>query len=753
MADRARYEQALSRGHSYSWDQQWQEAVEEFEAALAELANEPAPYAGLGMAYSELGQLEEALESYKQAARYSKGDIIYLRQVAEVQEQLARNEDAGQTYLAIGEIQRRRGAEDEAVINWHRAAQLSPNLLGARQRLAHYYTRQGQTRAAIIEYLAVARLYQARKDVERALKTCRSALNLDPRNAELLTAIERLEHGEELVAPHRSEAPLALGVELQETVDQMAPGENGRGEQQAATASPVQNARRMAMEQLAEELFEEEEQPSDAARKMERDALISQALDAQTHGQINEAISYYEQALDAGVTGPAAHFNLGLLYQVRLRFEDAIREFEKVVNDPRYRLASHFALGESYRARGQIDRAVEHFITVLQIVDLSTVQHNQADRLIELYENLADSLQTRGEPEKATEFANALVEFLSHRGWEDKVRDARKRLDALSGSRMMILGDILTAGSARVLEALYLSQEYARRQMVDTAIEEVYRAIAISPDYLPAHIQLGELLASDARTEAATAKFSAVADTFRMRGDESSAVNMYERVVAISPFDLSIRARLVDLLKRRGQIDRALEHYLAMGEAYYQLAQVEKARETYTEALKLAPRGSSESSWRARLLRQIGDIDLQRFDWRRALAAYRELRQLDPDDERTAMTLVDLYYKLGQPAYAVHELDQYLKYLVSSGRSSKVVGILEDMATRYPAEPPLVYRLVRLHLAQGRQEEAIARLDALGESQLDAGQNAEAIATITRIVQLKPPDVARYRQLLKQLQR
>ena len=755
MADRARYQQALSRGHSYSWDQQWQEAIEEFETALAELADEPAPYAGLGMAYFELGQLEEALESYKQAARYSKGDIIYLRQVAEVQEQLGRAKDAGQTYMAIGEIQHRRGAEDEAVNNWHRAAQLSPSLLGAHQRLAHYYTRQGQIRAAIGEYLAIARLYQVRGETGRALKTCRNALNLNPRDAELLTAIERLQHGEELVRLESEDVPLALGSELQEAVEQVAPGENGEGGQETGDASPVQNARRMAMEQLAEELFEEAEEapPSSAAGKMERDALISQALDAQTRGEINEAIHYYEQAIEAGVSGPAAHFNLGLLYQDKLRFEDAIRELERVVDDREYRLASHFALGEAYRARGQIDKAVEHFITVLQIVDLGTVQHKQADRLIELYENLADSLQTRGEPEKATEFANALVEFLSHKGWEDKVRDARKRLNALSGSRMMILGDILTAGSARVLEALYLSQEYARRQMIDTAIEEVYRAIAISPEYLPAHIQLGELLAAQERAEAAISKFVAVADTFRVRGDESSAVSMYERVVEISPFDLSIRARLVDMLKRRGQIDRALEHYLGMGEAYYQLAQVEKARETYKEALKLAPRGSPESSWRGRLLRQIADIDLQRFDWRRALVAYRELRQIDPEDERTAMTLIDLYYKVDQPAYAVHELDQYLKQLVSSGRGSKVVGILEDMVSRYPTEPALVNRLVRLYLAQARQADAVARLNILAENQLDAGQSAEAVATVERIIQLKPPDVARYRQLLKQLQR
>lgn len=316
----------------------------------------------------------------------------------------------------------------------------------------------------------------------------------------------------------------------------------------------------------------------------------------------------------------------------------------------------------------------------------------------------------------------------------------------------MILGDILTAGSEKVLESLYLSQEYERRNLLNSAAEEVYRAIGLSPDYLPAHIRLGEVLALQGQTEAAVSKFVAVGDTFRARGDMNGAISMYERVVEISPLDLSIRSRLVDLLKRHGQIDQSLEHYMALGEAYYQLAQVDKARETYQAALKLAPRGSPEHKWRARILRHIADIDMQRFEWRRALSAYQEIRKEDPFDERTAITLIDLYFKLHQPNLALRELDVYLKQLISSGRGAKVPGILQDMVSRYPTSSGLVERLIRLYLAQKRTADVIEILDRLGEAQLDAGMTEEAAATIRRIIQFNPPNVASYRQLLKQLQ-
>jgi tetratricopeptide (TPR) repeat protein len=747
------FEQALSRGHSYSFDQRWEEAVKAFEIARQKAPDEPAPYAGLGDAYLELNRLESALENYKLAARHASRNAIYLRRVADVQERLGQQVEAGKTYMALGELALAKRDLNEAMDNWHRAIRLEPNLLRAHQRLASIYARQGAVRNAIREYLAVARILQLQQEQEHALRACQTALRLDPRNAEVLTAIERIKQGEKLdSADGLGISNLGVGEAVRRKAIEMEGLEEGweaDGRSETETAVPVQDAKRMALEQLAETLFSDSDDSD--LKQIEQASLISKALDYQTRGLTNEAISAYEQVVNMGLGSTAVHFNLGLLYQDKLRFEDAINQFEIAIKDPEYRLASHFALGESYRARGRIDKAIENFIAVLRIVDLRTVRHEQADRLIELYENLYDGLITQGERDQASAFANALVEFLGHKGWEDKVKEARQRLDAISNTGMMILGDVLTAGSQHVLESLYLSQEYARRGMYSAAVEETYRAIQLSPEYLPGHIQLGDVLAQQGRRDAAAEKFSTIANTYRARGDMNGAIIAYEKVVEFSPLDLSVRARLIDMLKRHGQIDRALEHYLAMGDAYYQLAQLNQTRETYQEALKLAPRGADEQNWRRRFLRLLADIDMQRFDWWRALAAYKELRELDPEDERTAITLVDLYYKVGQPNNAVRELDRYLVQLVRSKRGGKVVGILEDMVAQRPSDPNLVDRLCRLYMQQSRNEDAVYLLDRLGEVQLEAGDAAGAVKTISKILQFNPPNTASYEQLLVQL--
>jgi tetratricopeptide (TPR) repeat protein len=263
--DRANFEEALNRGHSYSWDQRWQEAIAAFDAAVSLASKEPAPYAGLGMAYLELEQLDKALENYKKAARFSRGNVIYLRKVADVQEQLGQLSDAGKTYMAIGEMALSKRRLNEAMDNWHRAVRLEPKLLRAHQRLASVYQRQGAIRNAVQEYLAIAQILQEQGDDQKALEACQLALQLDPRNKDILTAVELIRQGEAIFGG-RTPAPLPVSSSRGTTglLQRMAEaGDPGQGMWQAdrqitETAVPVRDARRMAMEQLAAGLFADE---------------------------------------------------------------------------------------------------------------------------------------------------------------------------------------------------------------------------------------------------------------------------------------------------------------------------------------------------------------------------------------------------------------------------------------------------------------------------------------------------------------
>jgi tetratricopeptide (TPR) repeat protein len=745
--NRTQYEEALMQGHSFSWDQQWEPAIQEFQRAINFSPEEPAPYAGLGMAYFELADLEQSLHNYKLAARYSRGEMIYLKHVADVQERLGFLHDAGQTYMAIGEIQLRRRRLDEAVGNWLRAIRLEPDLLSGHQRLAAVYKRQGLATNAIREYLAIARIYSTRGEKSKALKACQLALELNPRNPDVLTAIELVERGDNLITdiePSAVDTQKEQGevpVKVERAVSAL---ESDLIEWQPSTEKepakdPIESAQKIALEELATEIFSSEsnDNTSETAEGMsvlERDAFISQALDFQTRGMVSEAISCFESAIDGGFTNTAANFSLGILYQSQSHLDKSIGQFQKSAQSETYRLASHYATGTIYGSLGRTGPAVQNFVTVLKIIDLGAVRDNQTDRVVELYDYLEGDLLSSGDPDKAARFVKSLTSFLGQGEWEGNVQTARNRLNDLSlNDQVLILGDMLIAGSTQVLESLHLSQQYSGRGKYDTAVEEVYRAIQLSPDFLPGHLQLAQLMADQDRINIAVEKFVMIGDTYNVRGDIKAAVDTYERALEYAPTDIPTRRQLVELLLKSQQLERAVDHAIAMGETYYGLAQVDMARTAYVEALKITAQLPDGQQWRPNLLRRIADIDMQRLDWKEAIAAYSELIKLDPTDESAATTLIDLFFKIERPDLAVGWLDQFLIRLVREGKGVRVLPFLEQLVEQRPNELGLVDRLVRLLLKQERKAEALKLLDELGEAQQ------------------KPEDEDSYRQLLEKI--
>jgi tetratricopeptide (TPR) repeat protein len=333
--------------------------------------------------------------------------------------------------------------------------------------------------------------------------------------------------------------------------------------------------------------------------------------------------------------------------------------------------------------------------------------------------------------------------------------EARRRLDSVAEEGVTrSLAEILEVpGSEEVLASMAMSQEYIKRNMLPTAIEEIHRAIEMAPTYLPLHLRLAEVFVRQERLEEAIAKYMAVAEVYHTRGDDRQAIGVYKQVLKMSPMDVNVRARMIDLLVNRGEMDQALEQYMSLADDYYQLAQIDKALEKYNEALYLASRASNERTWKVQILHKIGDINLQRVDWRRATAAYEEIKALSPDDEKVRTYLFDLYQKQGQMNKALAELKDLVKYYQAKSQPQKALSVLKEAIQLRPQEMSLRALLAQVYAQQGMKREAIAELDALGEMQLEAGLRDEAMQTVKQIIALEPANVEAYRQLLDHIRR
>jgi tetratricopeptide (TPR) repeat protein len=343
---------------------------------------------------------------------------------------------------------------------------------------------------------------------------------------------------------------------------------------------------------------------------------------------------------------------------------------------------------------------------------------------------------------------------LSKKGWGEQVVEMRKQLNSLaSGGIMVTLAETLVEPRAEVVTtALSQIHEYLERSLYFTALEECYWAIHQTPYFLPLHLYMADVLIAKGQTEAAVGKYVMTAETYQSRSEIKRAIAVYDRALEVAPMNVEIREKLIDLLLGERQIDQAIEHYLRMADVYYQLAQVDLALTKLDDALTYVNQGDPVHRWQSKVLHRVGDIHAQRLDWRQAIRAYRRIKNIDVQDTKARSALVDLYFKSGQRDQALVELDELLDLHEQRGQPAQLVGTLQDVLRSRPDDLDLHMRLARVYHDQGRKEEAISELDAVGELQLGMGMTQAAQRTIQAIIRLGPDNVDGYRQLLAQLQ-
>jgi tetratricopeptide (TPR) repeat protein len=263
---------------------------------------------------------------------------------------------------------------------------------------------------------------------------------------------------------------------------------------------------------------------------------------------------------------------------------------------------------------------------------------------------------------------------------------------------------------------------------------------------------MADIMVLEGRLSEAAEKYNLVANTYLVRGDAERAADIFAKVLDMSPMDVEARRSLIGMLLDQQRIDEALMQYVELAKAYLALADMEGAWQVYSTAYQQAASHNASPERIKEVLHALGDINVQRLDWHQALRAYEEINSLDDTDERAWMAIVDLNFRLQQRQEAIRALDGYLGYCIRSGKLEHVADTLEEQVRSQPNETGLRQRLAEVYRQQGRISDAIAQLDALGELQLEAGDQGGAVRTIQRIISMNPPDVDDYRVLLEQLE-
>lgn len=765
------FKKAMNAGHSAAWDQRWDEAVEAYQKALDEFPDHPGALAGLGLALSELGRYEEALEVYRKAAQVSPNDPVPLEKVGQLSGRTGKIQEAIAAYLKAAELYIKIQDIQKAIQSLTSVIQLDASHLTAHSYLAMIHERLGNKAQAIEEYLAVASLLQRSGTPDKAAEMIGRALRLDPSSNEARQAQKMLSAGQLLPKPTRPQggtAPLVM-AQIKEMEKPKAPEADEK-------IDPVTATYQKALSAIAGLLFElsEEQEPSSSSipksgiqalmrgtgplNVKQSDRLkimlhISQAIDAQTRQDSALAAEEFERAIEAGLKSAPVYFCLGYLRANSDRLESSLRHLQQAVQHQEYALASRLLMGQIHRRLGRIKEAVVDYLEALKIADSETVLADQRTALAGLYEPIIEAQQQQ-EAKEQEKLCDNIDKLLMDPDWREKVRQAREQLPkpAPNAPPLPLAEMMANAQSSQVVELISRVHSLAKAGFLRTAMDEAFEALKYAPTYLPLHTLIGDLLIQEGRTQDAIAKYTVVAHAYRTRGDVSPAIQLIRRILQLSPTDLSLRTSLIELLTARGEIDEAIAEYMNMADIYYRLAELDMARKTYAAGLRLAQQGEASRIWSVKLLQRMADIDMQRLDWKSAERIYEQIRTLQPDDENVRKQIIQINLRLNDFQKAAAELENFITYLQSIGQRGKAIPFLEELLAENPKQPVLMRALAEEYRQADRIEDAVAQLDALGELLLEAGNRAGAIQAIEAIIAMRPPNVADYVRVLKQLE-
>jgi len=752
----------------------WDRAIEYYRKALAEFPDDANALISLGLALVETGHLKEALKVYERARKAAPDNPIPAERCAELYEKLDRRHEAIEQREAAADLYVRQRNADKAIENWCHSARLAPDNLAVRSRLALTYERLGRKRDAAHEYLAVASILHRNGKTERALEAAQMALRLQPADAEARSALRALRQGKPLPPPsppRERTGPLRMAQVQTFLQSDTTPLPFERDNE---PEDPELAAKRQALSMLAAILFdealeEEEEEASPAhsglsmserlgklgktVSKALKYQILGQAIDMHTRGNTRQAAKEFERAIDNGLDHPAAHYVLGLLMKDMNDYEAARQHLMAAIGHPELSLGANLALGRILRAEGELAEAARHLLQALRLADTMSVSETQSAQLNELYDTIMAS-QTQGDEKALSQLVENTLNFLTGPEWLRRVRAARQQLQSQAeGPSVIPIAEMLALGRTdRVVQALERIDELSSRKLYTSAMEEALLALEFAPDYLGLHLRIADILLKTGRKEQGLTKLAMIAETHRVRGESIQATKIYTRMLHLSPINIQARKRLIDMLAQQDRVDEALQQYMELAELYQQMAELDEARKTLAAALELAQLNAVDRRLLIRILREMGELDLSRLDWRKALSSFRQICALDPSDEEARKKVIDLNLRLGQDQEASKALDDHLQYLVRLGRGGEILSLLEDLTREYPGRQLLHARLAEAYRAVGRKADAIAQYDALGEIQLDAGQVREAIQTIRTIIKMDPPDIEGYRQLLRNLE-
>ena len=237
-------------------------------------------------------------------------------------------------------------------------------------------------------------------------------------------------------------------------------------------------------------------------------------------------------------------------------------------------------------------------------------------------------------------------------------------------------------------------------------------------------------------------KIIAEATKLVQKGAFDKAIKTYERILAEDPKDVRILLKVGELHQKKGDDHSAAEAFTRVAETYAEQGFFLKAVAVYKQIVKLDPEEVRVNERLAALYQQLGLLSdaMAQFqymagwyerqgDVARLTDVLKRMVELDPENIASSIKLGELHVRAGQTGPAQECFRRAAEHLKKNNRADEYLKIAERLASLTPDDLGLTRELAHLYLNKRDTKRALAKL------QLCFKANPKDIETLTLLAQ------------------
>lgn len=271
-------------------------------------------------------------------------------------------------------------------------------------------------------------------------------------------------------------------------------------------------------------------------------------------------------------------------------------------------------------------------------------------------------------------------------------------------------------------KAMRNAERYVAQGKIRSAISEYRAVVDADPRDIATLNMLGDLYAKSSEKRDAVTCYLQVAEHYNTQGFAQKAIAIYNKISRIQPDSIEVSAKLAELHKVKGSLSEARAHYTTLAEHYQKNG--------------------------------------RRLE---ALAMYKQIALLDPNNTEVCLNLAESYIREGQRDDAVEAYSEAGARFSRQNKHEEAIRALMKGYDIRSTDLRILNGLVKAQTALGRATKAVSLLEEILENEpynrdvlyllieccIDSQNAAGAEKAVIKLVEIEPANYTKFLDLVR----